>query len=80
MKKTIKYLSVIIIAIALSATFYVSTNKTNDSVKMQNKEALATEVILPSCMKSFNSGCEVTVVSGGKIYILNGVGYWGNVM
>lgn len=42
MKKIIKYLSIIIVVIAISAAVYVKTNS-NDTVQMQNKEALAEE-------------------------------------
>ena len=40
MKKILKYLSIIIVVIAISATVYVKTS-TNQTVEMQNKEALA---------------------------------------
>ena len=40
MKKILKYLSVIIVVIAVSVAVY-SISSSNDSVQMQNKEALA---------------------------------------
>ncbi len=45
MKNIKKYISVVVIAIAMTITFFaIKSNKTNKSVKMQNKEALAKKI------------------------------------
>ncbi|MEA3450469.1 MAG: hypothetical protein U9Q83_01040 [Bacteroidota bacterium] len=71
MKKLIKYLSIIIVVIAISAAVYVSTS-TNQTVEMQNKEALAekdpTVIDLNDYCEEANSGCGIVFHLGDEYW------------
>ena len=62
MKKILKYLSVIIVVIAVSVAVY-SISSSNQTVEMQNKEALAEKPIgfyIP-CLQTITTDCEITL-------------------
>ena len=65
MKKILKYLSIIIVVIVISATVYVKTS-TNQTVEMQNKEALAEKPIsfYVPCLQHIIPDCPVELVMG----------------
>jgi len=58
MKNLIKYLAVLIVAIVISAAVYVKTSSNNNTVKVQNKEALATMHMYVPCSTKSNSTCK----------------------
>ena len=76
MKKILKYLSIIIVVIAVSVAVY-SISSSNQTVEMQNKEALAEKD--PTVNIPCNAGGECCTVflraDNGHIFLLEIQGY-----
>lgn len=69
MKKIVKYLAIMIVAIIISVTFY-STNK-NNNIKIQNEKAIAKEQVIEiPCHFHLIFEC-VYFDNGGMIHIVS---------